>query len=342
MLSFSGKNKDATSFFCALFVLVVVLYLLIVQLPVLLVAAGLAYLFNPLLIMMSDYKVNRLVSLVLILLLLLAVSSFVLFCFVPFAVLQITSLLHVLPDMVVALKSAINNLPHQFPEYIDLKQINTLSISLQSWFSTYSSSRLSVLFALIPSAVSLLAYLFLVPVLVFLFLKDGVAIKRWCCSLLPKDSKLFLQFFNDIDMQLGNYIRGKIAEIVIVIIVSWVVFWLLGLKYSFVLALVFGFSVLIPVIGAVFVTVPVAIVAYWQWGGGDWFWLTLLVHGVLLLVDGNFLVPWIFADRLNLHPSVVILAVIYFGNLFGFWGVFFAIPLAGVMSLLLNLWRFRN
>jgi putative permease len=115
--------------------------------------------------------------------------------------------------------------------------------------------------------------------------------------------------------------------------------WGLGLKYSFVLSLISGVSGFVPIVGVVIATVPLVFVAFWQWGLSDWFYLVLAVHVLILLLDSNILVPWLFANRLNLHPSAIILAVLFFGGVFGFWGMFFAIPLASVINLLINMWR---
>ncbi|KOO09875.1 permease, partial [Vibrio xuii] len=93
-----------------------------------------------------------------------------------------------------------------------------------------------------------------------------------------------------------------------------------------------GLSVLIPYIGAAAVTVPVAMVGLFQWGlSPDFYWL-LLAYGIIQALDGNVLVPVLFSEAVNLHPVAIIIAVLVFGGLWGFWGVFFAIPLATLVK----------
>jgi putative permease len=140
------------------------------------------------------------------------------------------------------------------------------------------------------------------------------------------------------DAQIGNYIRGKFNEIIIVGSVSFVVFQLMGLNYAPLLAMLVGVSVIIPYIGAAVVTLPIAFVAYFQWGlSSDFVWL-MIWYAVIQFLDGNVLVPILFSDAVNLHPVAIISAILVFGGMWGFWGVFFAIPLATLVKALINVW----
>lgn len=103
-----------------------------------------------------------------------------------------------------------------------------------------------------------------------------------------------------------------------------------------------GFSVLIPYIGAAAVTVPVAMVALFQWGLTPEFTWLMVAYLVIQALDGNLLVPLLFSEAVNLHPVAIIVAVLVFGGLWGFWGVFFAIPLATLVKAVLNAWPKRE
>ncbi len=129
-----------------------------------------------------------------------------------------------------------------------------------------------------------------------------------------------------------THVRGKVLEILIVGGVSYVTFAILDLRYSALLAVAVGLSVLIPYIGAAAVTVPVAIVALFQWGISTEFYTLLIAYGIIQALDGNVLVPVLFSEAVNLHPVAIIVAVLVFGGLWGFWGVFFAIPLATLVK----------
>jgi putative permease len=142
--------------------------------------------------------------------------------------------------------------------------------------------------------------------------------------------------------QILNYIRGKVIEILIVGVISYGAFAMLGLRYSVLLAVAVGFSVLIPYIGAAAVTVPVAMVALFQWGLTPEFTWLMVVYTVIQVLTGNVLEPVLFSEALNLHPVAIIIAVLVFGGLWGFWGVFFAIPLATLVKAVLNAWPKRD
>ena len=95
---------------------------------------------------------------------------------------------------------------------------------------------------------------------------------------------------------------------------------------------------LIPYIGATVVTLPVLLVGYMQWGSSpEFFWL-FMVYGAIQFFDGNVLVPLLFSEVVNLHPVAIIVAVLLFGGIWGFWGVFFAIPLATLVKAVFNAW----
>ena len=71
-----------------------------------------------------------------------------------------------------------------------------------------------------------------------------------------------------------------------------------------------------------------ALIGLFQWGLGNEFMVLMIVYAVIQALDGNVLVPILFSEAVNLHPVAIIAAVLIFGGLWGFWGVFFAIPLA--------------
>jgi putative permease len=104
------------------------------------------------------------------------------------------------------------------------------------------------------------------------------------------------------------------------------------------LALFVGLSVLVPYIGATFMYLPVAMIAYFQWGWGSEFAWTIAAYTIIQILDGNLLVPILFSEVVNLHPVAIIVAVLVFGGMWGIWGLFFAIPLATLVQAVLKAW----
>jgi putative permease len=89
-------------------------------------------------------------------------------------------------------------------------------------------------------------------------------------------------------------------------------------------------------------TLPVALVSYFQWGLGSEFATTLVAYTILQILDGNLLVPILLSGVVNLHPVAIIIGILVFGGIWGFWGVFFAIPLATLVHAIIKSWPRRD
>jgi putative permease len=94
----------------------------------------------------------------------------------------------------------------------------------------------------------------------------------------------------------------------------------------------------VPYIGVAIVSIPVVLIAYFQWGWSSVFLYVMFWYMIIQSLDGMVLVPLLFSEAVNLHPVVIITAVLFFGGLWGLWGVFFAIPLATLIKSLMNSW----
>ena len=160
----------------------------------------------------------------------------------------------------------------------------------------------------------------------------------WVWRFLPGRRALAVQVWHEVDQHIGNYVRGKFFEILVVSVVTYIAFLILGLDYALLLGLFVGLSVLIPYVGATLMTVPVVLVAYFQWGTESEMVWTVVVYFVIQALDGNLLVPIVFSEAVKLHPVAIIVAILLFGGLWGFWGVFFAIPLATLVRAVLEAW----
>ncbi len=250
---------------------------------------------------------------------------------------QLTTFFNELPRMLNQVQKAALLLPERY-EFVTEEQIRDWMAIATHELGRLGQGVVSVSIASLPSVVGLLIYLVLVPILVFFFLKDRQLILSWLAAFLPEQRPLMNRIWSEMNLQVANYVRGKAIEILIVTAVTYVCFVLLGLNYAALLAILVGLSVVIPYIGAAVVTIPVAIVGYFQWGWGSEFVYLMVVYAIIQALDGNVLVPLLFSEAVNLHPVAIILAVLVFGGIWGFWGVFFAIPLATLIKALLDAW----
>ena len=304
----------------------------------LLSAIVIAYLLEGSVIKLQKKLLSRFWAVNLVYLLFIAFMIFILFGLLPLLSKQLSQFFQEVPDMISNGQALLLQLPKEYPEFISPDYISQLIITIRQGFSELGGNVLSFSVASIPAIVTILIYLVLVPLMIFFFLKDKQLIIGWLGRFLPKERNLLNEIWIEMDAQIGNYVRGKFNEIIIVGSASYITFVLFDLNYAPLLGLIVGLSVLIPYIGAAVVTLPIILVAYFQWGlTPDFVWL-LITYGIIQFMDGNVLVPILFSEAVNLHPVAIIVAILIFGGLWGFLGVFFAIPLATLVKALINVW----
>ena len=306
----------------------------------LLAALIIAYLLEGAVSKLQAKDISRFISVNIVYSLFLVFMAFILFGLMPLLSKQVSQFFQEVPEMMRNIQGLLLRLPEQYPDLVSEEYVWELNSNLRDSFSALGQNVLSFSLASMPAVVTILVYLILVPLMIFFFLKDKVVVIDWMASFLPKERHLVNEVWIEMDAQIGNYVRGKFNEILIVGSASYIVFVILGLNYAFLLAMVVGLSVLIPYIGAAIVTLPVALVGYFQWGlNADYNFTWLMIsYFVIQFLDGNVLVPILFSEAVNLHPIAIIVAILVFGGVWGFWGVFFAIPLATLVKALINVW----
>ncbi|HYE33856.1 AI-2E family transporter [Methylocaldum sp.] len=331
-------NSQAVSFA----ILLTVGFLLVISLGQMLMpvfAAGvIAYLLEGIVAIGVREKLPRLVAVIIVYVLFLAFLLFLFVALLPLLYQQTVQLIEQLPTWMNRGQILVMQLPERYPNFITEEQIYELTAVVRRELLAWGQSMLTYSYASLVSVITLIVYLILVPLLVFFFLKDKDYILAWFSQYMPRDRYLSTRVWLEVDIQIGNYVRGKFFEVTVLLAVSYVTFSLMGLNYSLLLAVLMGLSVIIPYVGATLVTFPVMIVAFFQWGLTDEFWYLLLAYGIIQALDGVVLVPLLFSEVVNLHPVAIIVAILFFGGFWGFWGVFFAIPLATLVKAVLAAW----
>ncbi len=304
----------------------------------LLASVVLAYLLEGLVSLLETRNIKRMVSVLLVFIPFLAFLAFLLLGLLPLLIGQVKDLIQELPNMIAKGQQILLQLPERYPDFASASQVEEFMSSMRSTVGALGQNVLSISLASISGLFTLLVYLILVPVLIFFFLKDKQLILNWLSSYLPRERDLAIRVWDEMNLQIGNYVRGKFTEILIVGVVSYIVFMIMGLNFAMLLVALVGLSVIVPYIGAIAVTFPIAIIAFFQWGWGSEFGYLMVAYAVIQAVDGNILVPWLFSEAVNLHPVAIITAILVFGGIWGFWGVFFAIPLATLVKAVMNAW----
>lgn len=286
----------------------------------------------------NKIKINQVVAVVITFSIFIMLLLSAIFILAPLMIRQASQFVLQIPGMMTHGQNLLMQLPTKYPQVISEKHILELVSGFRTQVAEVSQQIVSFSVSSVSDVLTFMVYLILVPLLVFFFLFDKVKMISWFTGFLPDDRALVSIVWQEVNIKSAGYVRGKFAEILIVWFISLVTFGALGLEYTILLSFMVGISVLIPYVGAAVVTLPIAIVAYFQWGFDSSFTWVMISYGIIQFLDGNILVPFLFSEMVNLHPAAIITAVLLFGGLWGVWGVFFAIPLATLIHAVINSW----
>jgi putative permease len=251
---------------------------------------------------------------------------------------QMSNLLAELPKSFAKAQTWLTHIMQLYPKLFTGDPLTHITGFLKEQTVKIGQSALTYSLSSIPGIIETVIYFVLVPLLVFFFLKDGRSIADWFARYLPTNRGLIRTVWMEVNNKIAAYVRGRVMEVIIVALASMISFGLLGMQYAFLIGALVGVSVIVPYLGAIIVTVPVVIIALMQWGFNAHFGYVIITYGVIIALDANVLFPLLFSETMDLHPIVIILSVLVFGGIWGFWGVFFAIPLATLVNAVLNAW----
>ena len=297
-----------------------------------------AYLLEGLTRKLTRAKIPRPIAVWVVFLAFLLFVMLVVFGLLPILYNQLTEMVQKIPDILSRGQAGLMTLPSKYPELFSVEQVQEIIGSVRAQLTAVGQSALASSLSGAAGIITVLIYLVLLPILIFFFLMDKKHILHWFVEFLPRDSRLAARVWGDVDLQIGNYIRGKFWEILIVWFATYLCFAYFDLPFSMLLAALVGISVIIPYVGAVVATIPVGLIAWFQWGWGSDFIYVMVVYLIIQVLDGNLLVPLLFSEVVNIHPVAIIVAVLFFGGLWGVWGIFFAIPLATLVQAVIVAW----
>ena len=297
-----------------------------------------AYLLVGLQKKIESFNVSKYFALLITFAIFIVTGAAMLIWLLPILYIQLQAFVLDVPGLFNDFLDFVSELPAKFPDLVSSDQISIFFQAVSSELSSVTQNLVKSSISGIQSTITILLYAILFPVLVFFFLFDRDNIINGLVKLIPGRREMFTDIWKEMDVQLSNYVRGKVIEIFIVGLSAAIIFVSLGLKYSALLSVLVGLSVLIPYVGAFLVTIPVVVVGLLQFGLVPQFWILVGLYLLLQALDGNLLVPIIFSDAVKLHPIVIIFSVFIFGSMFGFWGVFFSIPIATFIKAVWNAW----
>ena len=296
-----------------------------------------AYVLEGMVKQFCRFGIPRLVAVTISFMVFITSVALMLFGLVPLVSKQLSQFVKEFPQILNKVQQLIMAIPEKYPVFPE-SQIKEMLSSFNTELVNVGQKIVSISLGSVVDVFTLLVFIVVVPLLVFFLLKDKDQILGWFTRFLPQDSDLSSQVWRDVDSKMSKYIRGKMLEIVIVGVATFIPLAAMGMNYAATLSLFVGLSVIIPYVGAVAVTIPVAMIAWFQWGAGPDFVYVMIAYLVVQFLDGNVLVPLLYSEVVNMHPAAIIIAVLVFGGLWGVWGVFFAIPLATLVQAVINAW----
>lgn len=343
-------NNDETIVFSFLILsLLLILYYFGSIVTPFLVSIIVAYLLVGLQKKLESFGLKSFWALLVTYIIFIVVSVGLLMWLLPIVYNQIISLVANTPAVLERFSEFVAMVPSTFPDALSSdpvsKFFNNFVEELQDYEISEDVEISSIVTGVVASSISgiqsfitTLIYILLFPILVYFFLFDRHEILNGFLKIIPGERKMLDKIWKEMDVQLSNYVKGKTLEIFVVGVSAAIIFSIVGLEYTALLSVLVGLSVIIPYIGAFAVTIPIVIIGLFQFGLTFDFWLLMVLYLILQILDGNLLVPIIFSDAVKLHPVIIILAVFVFGNMFGLWGIFLAIPIATFIKAVWNAW----
>ena len=342
-LSFTIRQKQA-----ALWVSVGILFvaLLIVLGPILtpFIAGGiLAYALNPAVnrlrsIRVGRFRLSRPVSVVLVMVLLLAIITALGLILIPLLQQELPLLQEQIPTLFIKLNQLLSPIFHEIGADVQLdgaglKRIVTDHVALTGrenfWRSVLASARIGG-----TAVLGWLWNLILIPVVLFYLLLDWPHLLRRMKNVVPRRwaAKTF-SMAAEVNAMLAQYLRGQL--LVMLILSGYYSGALMAADYNVALpvGLITGMLAFIPYIGYCIGLILAAIATLLQFGNLQGFVILAIIYGFGTVLEGFILTPKLVGERIQLHPLMVIFALLAFAQLFGFVGVLLALPSSAILSV---------
>ena len=302
------------------------------------VGGALAYVLNPLVLWLENHipwmsnrpALKRMLIIALIFLTAFIVAVAALIIGVTILIHEIEAFIDDLPLLIESSRATFESVNRQFAVSVPPEVSAMVRDAIQSLgdFLVSAGKRLLVsTIGIISQTASILLGLFMVPLILFYLLKDRGQIIEGAMRTLPSGARQHTASIVDIlNGVFSAYIRGQIILGSIVGVVIFIGLWLLGIPFSPVLGLIAGIFELIPVIGPWIGAIPGLLVVL-AVAPEKFIWVALLYLGVQLL-QNSLLLPRIQSASLNLHPVIILAALLVGSEVAGLWGIVLGPPLA--------------
>ena len=321
-------------------VFVALLYLLGPILTPFVAAAILAYICNPLVRRLCAWRLSRTLAALLVMGGLLLLTGLLLLIILPLLEKQLGLFVMRVPDWIEAMR--IRLLPHLqqwFGVSMEWDSQTIKELVVQYWQGTdgVAGRLLSWLGIGGGAIIGVLVNMVLIPLAMFYFLRDWDAILDRLDEVIPRQWHAKVrEIAGDVDRVLAEFLRGQLSVMLLMSAYYVVALWLVGLEFALPIGIIAGLLVFVPYLGMILGLVLATLAAAMQFTAFGSVALVWVMFGLGQFIEGFVVTPWLVGDRIGLHPLAVIFALLAFGQLFGFFGLLLALPLAAMVLVMLR------
>lgn len=297
-----------------------------------LIALIISYVLNPIVRMLNGRKVPRTAAVLLIYAVFITSFTVVVMNLTPIFVKQIGELNEHMPELTMRAQSLVNGLSDNRSLPLSVRTgINDALLKAENGLSAFISNFVDG----IGSTINMLMIAFIVPFLSFYILKDYQLIEKTVLATVPRSHrKSAIRLVIDIDTALGNYIRGQFIVCILIGLLAYIGYWLIGMPYALLLASIVAIFNIIPYLGPFFGAAPAIVMA--STVSFKMVLLVVFVNLVVQILEGNVISPQVVGRTLHLHPLLIIFALLVGGELAGIIGLILAVPLFAVLKVIIQ------
>ena len=323
-------------FLVALFFIFVIgwlLYSLHQIITILVIAFLLAYILEPIASFLEAKGLSRAFATTIIFILIFLILGLASWLIIP----GLFNELFALQNRIAAKGSA--DFIHSIEKFINsnFAFIDLESLDLQQKVDELLVNFADQLLSIISNALSIISAIVIIPFIVFFLIKDGRTMKKSFISYVPnRYFEMTLNVLHKIDLQLGGYLRGQFIEAFVVGILSVIALWLLDVQYFILIGAFAGLANMIPYVGPVAGAVPAILVTIVNGGDSAKILYIIGAFAAVQLIDNVVLQPMVLSKSVNLHPLIIVLAVLIGGHFFGLLGMLLAVPASGIIKVTSN------
>lgn len=310
-------------------------YQLITIYIILTISILLALMLKPFVYLLEKQKLSRTLSSLIVFLAFLLIIYLSLSFLIPQLIIQMNALVNSLKN--VSLNQEIILFEKKIIKMLPFISEGDISGRIEDFLKDQIIYSLNHIINYINSLVSAVAYIVIVPFLTFYILKDSLKIKRELIHIFP--NKYFESSYwiiKKITDKLSKFVTGWIFDATFVGVTIGLGFYFIGVNYSLPLGVIAGIGHLIPYLGPIIGGIPAIIISVLQTGNFAAVPLIIFIVAVVYTLDNGFVQPYIFSKSVDMHPLVIILLIVAGGQLFGFFGMLFAIPVSTVIKTTLS------